>query len=67
MAVLHNISFDTVNCQCCEGVSELRISVDIIKDCTIEKEYWICRQKEGAFPKKLRTFKIEEFSVIFWT
>jgi DNA polymerase I len=59
MAVLHNISFDTVNCECCKSDSASRISSDITKECKIEKEYWICRQKEGAFPKKLRIFKEE--------
>jgi DNA polymerase elongation subunit (family B) len=59
MAVLHNISFDTVNCQCCEDNSESRVRPDITKDCKIEKEYWICKQEEGAFPKKLRIFKEE--------
>ena len=59
MAILHNISFDTVNCECCKDDSECRINKDITKDCKIEKEYWICKQKEGAFPKKLKVFKEE--------
>ena len=59
MAILHNISFDTVNCECCKENPESRVSTDITKDCRIEKEYWICRQKVGAFPKKLRIFKEE--------
>lgn len=59
MAILHNISFDTINCECCKQAPESKISTDIIKDCKIEKEYWICNQKEGAFPKKLKKFKEE--------
>ena len=59
MAILHNISFDTVNCQCCKDDSRCRISNDITKDCKMQKEYWICGQKEGAFPRKLRIFKEE--------
>jgi DNA polymerase elongation subunit (family B) len=59
MAVLHNISFDTVNCECCKNIPESRIGTGITKNCKIEKEYWICRQKEGVFPKKLRIFKEE--------
>ena len=59
MAILHNISFDTVNCQCCKDDSQCRISNDITRDCKIEKEYWVCRQKEGAFSKKLKMFKEE--------
>ena len=59
MAVLHNCSFDTVNCDCCKFIPESKISSDITKDCKVEKEYWICTQKEGAFPKKLKIFKEE--------
>ena len=59
MAILHNLSFDTINCECCEGDLQCRIAKDITKDCKIQKEYWVCRQKEGAFPKKLKIFKEE--------
>jgi len=59
MAILQNVSFDTINCDCCTDVSESRISYDITKDCKVEKEYWICRRKEGAFPNRLRMFKEE--------
>jgi DNA polymerase I len=59
MAILHNLSFDTVNCKCCKDDLQSRISKDITKDCRIEKEYWVCRRKEGAFPTKLKIFKEE--------
>ncbi|HEX6281376.1 MAG TPA: DNA polymerase domain-containing protein [Nitrososphaera sp.] len=59
MSILHNLSFDTINCECCEGDLQSRIPKDTTKDCKIQKEYWVCRQKEGAFPKKLRIFKEE--------
>jgi DNA polymerase, archaea type len=60
MAILYNISFDTVNCECCRNNVQSRITnKDIIKNCKLQKEYWICRQKEGAFPKKLSKFKEE--------
>src|SRR5919106_1776194 len=59
MAILHNLSFDTINCKCCEGDPYCRIAKDVIKDCKIEREYWVCKQKEGAFPKKLKIFKEE--------
>jgi DNA polymerase I len=54
VAILHNISFDTVNCSCCINREDAKVSADII-----DKGYWICKQKEGAFPKKLRQFKEE--------
>jgi DNA polymerase elongation subunit (family B) len=59
MAVLHNISFDTVKCECCKDNPEFKTNKDITKDCKMEKDYWICKQKEGAFPKKLKVFKEE--------
>jgi DNA polymerase, archaea type len=59
MAILYNISFDTVNCECCKDDLQCRITEDITKDCRMQNVYWICRQKEGAFPKKLKIFKEE--------
>jgi DNA polymerase I len=59
MAILYNISFDTVNCECCKNDLQCRITEDITKDCRMQREYWICRQKQGAFPKKLNIFKEE--------
>jgi DNA polymerase, archaea type len=65
MAVSHNISFDTVNCECCRDDPNAQISSEInslinsdpnMKD---KKEYWICKKTEGVFPKKLRLFKEE--------
>jgi DNA polymerase I len=54
VAILHNISFDTVNCFCCINREDAKVPADII-----DKDYWICKQREGAFPKKLRQFKEE--------
>jgi DNA polymerase elongation subunit (family B) len=54
VAILHNISFDTVNCACCIDREDARVPTDVI-----EKGYWICKQREGAFPMKLRQFKEE--------
>ena len=59
MAILYNVSFDTVNCECCKNDLHCRITEDITKDCRMQNVYWICRQKEGAFPKKLKIFKEE--------
>lgn len=59
MAILYNISFDTVNCQCCKDNLDARVDKKITKDCNIEKDYWICKLKEGAFSKKLKLFKEE--------
>lgn len=46
MAILNNISFDTVNCACCMNRDDARVPAEII-----DKGYWICKQREGAFPQ----------------
>jgi DNA polymerase elongation subunit (family B) len=64
MAMLHNISFDTVNCDCCEDYPNAKISSEILNIINSDpggnkREYWICKKIEGIFPKKLRLFKEE--------
>lgn len=54
VAILHNISFDTVNCACCMNTEDAKVPSEVI-----DKVYWICKQREGAFPKKLKEFKEE--------
>jgi DNA polymerase I len=54
MAILHNISFDTVNCGCCKDSEDARVAAEVI-----DKVYWICKEKEGSFPTKLKEFKAE--------
>jgi DNA polymerase, archaea type len=65
MALLNNISFETVNCGCCRDNPNAKISSEVEsmfnsdlsrKD---KKEYWICNKTEGIFPQKLRRFKEE--------
>ena len=67
MAILNNISFDTVNCECCKDDQDARIRCEIGKmfnsdsdsDGRESKNYWICKRIEGIFPKKLSLFKDE--------
>jgi DNA polymerase I len=54
VAILHNISFDTVNCACCINREDTKVPADVI-----DKDYWICKKREGAFPMKLRQFREE--------
>jgi DNA polymerase elongation subunit (family B) len=57
VAILHNISFDTINCDCCKDRQDARV---MLNDYSIDsKGYWICKQKEGAFPSKLRGYREE--------
>jgi DNA polymerase elongation subunit (family B) len=37
MAVLYNISFDIVNCECCRNNPDAMVDKEITKDCIIEK------------------------------
>jgi DNA polymerase, archaea type len=67
VAINHNISYDTVNCTCCKDDLSARITItldgEFLKDCKFIKQdnnCWICKQKIGAFPKKLNVFKAEK-------
>jgi DNA polymerase, archaea type len=57
MAILNNLSFETVNCACCISRQDAKVPAEVI-----DKGYWICKQNEGAFPKKLRQFKEERMT-----
>jgi DNA polymerase I len=46
MAILHNISFDTVNCECCSGRQNAQIPSEVL-----DKGYWICKQKKVHFQR----------------
>ena len=69
MMINHNISFDTVNCDCCKYFDEARVSaeiMDIINDGLIQEEkrdqtYWICKNKKGIIPNLLTKFRDERF------
>jgi DNA polymerase, archaea type len=64
IAIEHNISFETVNCQCCKNDTESQVSSEVmdeinnsliqLKEETRSKAYWICRRIKGAFPTKLQ-------------
>jgi DNA polymerase, archaea type len=63
IAIEHNISFETVNCQCCKnGESEVPSEVmDEINNSLVQlkkevrtRPYWICRRIKGEFPTKLQ-------------
>jgi ATP-dependent DNA helicase DinG len=64
IAIEHNISFETVNCQCCQNDPELQVPSEVmdeinnsllqLKEETRSEPYWICRRIKGAFPTKLQ-------------
>src|SRR5215469_11149475 len=64
IAIEHNISFETVNCQCCQNDPESQVPSEVmyeinnrllqLKKETRSKPYWICRRLKGAFPTKLQ-------------
>ena len=70
MMINNNISFDTVNCDCCkDDPEEARVSaeiMDIINEGLAKEEkrdqtYWICKKKTGIIPKLLSKFRDERF------
>ena len=69
MMINNNISFDTVNCDCCKDDNEAKVSkeiMDIINESLSEEKkrkqtYWICKKKIGVIPKLLSKFRDERF------
>jgi DNA polymerase elongation subunit (family B) len=64
IAIEHNISFETVNCRCCQENPNARIPAGVMDEINerLQKKglpnriesYWICQQRDGAFPTKLK-------------
>jgi DNA polymerase I len=52
--VKHNISFDTVCCECCRTNPAAKVPEDILPG-----GFWICKRKEGAVAQKIRQFREE--------
>src|SRR6185437_12980956 len=60
----NNISFDTLNCRCCEYNQDAQINQDTmytinqnLKENKINRRvssYWTCKRRSGAFPKILQ-------------
>jgi DNA adenine methylase Dam len=55
LIIFYNLSPDTINCSCCANREDARVPAEVIPG----RSYWICKQREGAFPKKEREFKAE--------
>jgi DNA polymerase, archaea type len=49
-----DISFETINCECCTDREDAKVPSEVL-----DKGYWICKQKDGVFPQKLREFRAE--------
>ena len=64
IAIEHNVSFKTVNCRCCKDSPNARIPSEVMDEINerLNKKglpnriqpYWICQERNGAFPTKLR-------------
>jgi DNA polymerase, archaea type len=70
MMINHNISFDTVNCECCRGNEVAKVSYNIMKlinenlAATERRDtYWICKDRTytGIIPRLLKQFRDERF------
>ena len=69
MMINHNISFDTVNCDCCKDDPNAKVSAEImnlINEGLTEEDkrnqsYWICQKKTGIIPQLLTKFREERF------
>jgi DNA polymerase, archaea type len=64
IAIERNISFETVNCRCCKENPNARLPSEVMDEINqrLQKKglpnriepYWICQQRNGAFPTKLK-------------
>jgi DNA polymerase, archaea type len=71
MIIANNISFETVNCSCCEHDSNARVSSEIMnlinkdlpKDQKRNGTYWICKDPtyRGVIPRLLEEYRSERF------
>ena len=67
MMIENNISFETINCECCKFNREAKVDfkiMNLINSSLTEEEkrehYWICKQP-GIVPKLLQQFREERF------
>ena len=69
MMINNNISFDTVNCDCCKDGHEAKVSAEIMDIINVNlseedkrnQTYWICKKKAGIIPRLLSKFRDERF------
>ena len=58
MSIVHNISSETINCECCKVDSEAKIPTEVMNEITAEIDtprpwgtYWICKKQHGKLRK----------------
>jgi DNA polymerase, archaea type len=70
MMINNNISFDTVNCDCCKNNPDAKVSKEImdlinkdLQDDHKRKSYWICKDPnyKGIIPRLLTQYREERF------
>jgi DNA polymerase, archaea type len=68
--IAHNISFDTVNCECCKNNLEAKVGYEIMNmvnsslpELERREQYWICKDSnyQGIVPELLQQFRDERF------
>jgi DNA polymerase I len=65
MMINNNISFDTVNCDCCKDNPDAQITQEIMNlindDGKHHSKYWICKSYRGIIPRLLKQYRNERF------
>lgn len=70
MMIIRNISFDTVNCECCKDIPSAKVGGEIMKlinsnlaDEEKRQDYWVCKSRvyPGIIPQLLQQFRDERF------
>jgi DNA polymerase, archaea type len=65
VGINYNLSFDTINCDCCKDNPDAKLSKIIPEQFTKNCKFvnpntdWICKLHTGAFPSRLTVFKAE--------
>lgn len=71
MMINNNLSFETINCECCKDNPKARVSHDVMlfinedlsEDLNRKENYWICKDSsyKGIIPKLIEEYRNERF------
>ena len=69
LAITYNISFETINCNCCQFDPNALVPPDVIAEINdgltkkhgeaLSEKLWICKRNVGAYPATVRTLLLE--------
>jgi DNA polymerase elongation subunit (family B) len=60
MAIINNVCFDAINCECCATDSNANVPSEVLN----KKKYWICKRKVAAYGRYTLS-KMKETASVF--